>query len=131
MYPLGLTAFGLRRGEYGWFRPLSVVGLRQKRYPVTLDCDGMGSIPAIPEARYVPLLLCHERINEASLPGWFSASEFFTSLQTERSPGPTPLALRQQPLDKLPNVLSPARLCESKARGFRDFQVLHWTPTPG
>jgi hypothetical protein len=35
---------------------------------VTLDCDGMGSIPAIPEAQNVPLLLCHERFNEASLP---------------------------------------------------------------
>ena len=31
------------------------------------DCDGMGSIPAIPNARNVPLLLCHERFNEASL----------------------------------------------------------------
>jgi len=33
------------------------------------DLDGMGSIPAIPDARNVPLLLCHERFNEAtSLP---------------------------------------------------------------
>jgi hypothetical protein len=28
----------------------------------------MGSIPAIPEARNVPVVLCHERFNEASLP---------------------------------------------------------------
>ena len=28
--------------------------------------DGMGSIPAIPDARNVPLLLCHERFNEAT-----------------------------------------------------------------
>ncbi len=49
-------------------RPLSVVGLRRKLYPVTLDSDGMGSIPAIPKAQNVPLLLCHERFNEASLP---------------------------------------------------------------
>ncbi len=35
-----------------------------------LDCDSicMGSIPAVPDARNVPLLLCHERYNEASLP---------------------------------------------------------------
>jgi hypothetical protein len=39
-----------------------------KRYPVVLDCDGMVSIPAIPDARTVPLLLCHERFNEASVP---------------------------------------------------------------
>ena len=45
-----------------------VVGLRQKRCPVTLDSDGMGSIPAIPDAQNVPLLLCHERFNEACLP---------------------------------------------------------------
>jgi hypothetical protein len=32
------------------------------------DLDGVGSIPAIPNARYVPSLLCHERFNEASLP---------------------------------------------------------------
>ena len=49
-------------------RSLSVVGARAKRCPVTLVCDSMGSIPAIPEAQNVPLLLCHERINEASLP---------------------------------------------------------------
>ncbi len=49
-------------------RPLSVVGLRRKQCPVTLGCDGMGSIPAVPEARNVPLLLFHERSNEASLP---------------------------------------------------------------
>jgi hypothetical protein len=48
--------------------PLSVVGLRRKRCPVTLDCDGMGSIPAIPKARTVPLLLCHELFKKASLP---------------------------------------------------------------
>ncbi len=35
----------------------------------SFDSDGMGSIPAIPDARNVPLLLCHERFNEASLPG--------------------------------------------------------------
>ena len=32
------------------------------------DSDGMGTIPAIPYARNVPLLLCHELFNEASLP---------------------------------------------------------------
>jgi hypothetical protein len=32
------------------------------------DLDCKGSIPAIPNARYVPSLLCHERFNEASLP---------------------------------------------------------------
>ncbi len=41
-------------------RDLSAVGPWRKRCPVTLDCDGMDSIPAIPEARNVPLLLCHE-----------------------------------------------------------------------
>ncbi len=30
------------------------------------DSDGMGSIPAIPDARNVPLLFCHERFNEAN-----------------------------------------------------------------
>ena len=44
------------------------VGLRRKRCPVNLDCDGMVSISAIPYARNLPLLLCHERFNEASLP---------------------------------------------------------------
>ena len=29
--------------------------------------DGVGSIPAIPNARYVPSLLCHERFSEVSL----------------------------------------------------------------
>ncbi len=33
------------------------------------DSDGMGSIPASPDALSVPLLLCQERFNEASLPG--------------------------------------------------------------
>jgi hypothetical protein len=32
------------------------------------DSDGMGSIPASPDARNVPFLLCQERFNEASLP---------------------------------------------------------------
>ena len=32
------------------------------------DSDGMGSIPANPDALNVPLLLCQERFNEASLP---------------------------------------------------------------
>ncbi len=31
-------------------------------------CDGMVSIPAIPYAQNVPLLLCHERFNEISSP---------------------------------------------------------------
>ena len=35
------------------------------------DSDDMGSIPAIPDARKVPLLLCRERFNEASLAGLF------------------------------------------------------------
>ncbi len=42
--------------------------LRRKWGPVTCDLDGVGSIPAIPKAQYVPSLLCHERFNEASLP---------------------------------------------------------------
>ena len=46
----------------------TIVGLRRKWFPVVLDCDGMVSIPAIPEARTVPLLHCHERFNEASVP---------------------------------------------------------------
>ena len=52
--------------------PLSIVGIRQtwKQCPVTLDCDGMGSIPAIPKTWNMPLLLCHELFNEASLPAW-------------------------------------------------------------
>ena len=33
------------------------------------DSDGMGSIPVSPYALNVPLLLCQERFNEASLPG--------------------------------------------------------------
>ena len=32
------------------------------------DSDGMGSNPASPDARNLPLLLCQERFNEASLP---------------------------------------------------------------
>ncbi len=37
------------------------------------DSDGMGSIPASPDALNVPLLLCQEWFNEASLPaGWIS-----------------------------------------------------------
>ena len=39
---------------------------RRKRCPV-YDCDGVGSIPAIPDAHYVPSLLRRER-NEASCP---------------------------------------------------------------
>ena len=34
---------------------------KAKAGPVTLDCDGMGSIPANLEAQNVPLLLSHER----------------------------------------------------------------------
>jgi hypothetical protein len=30
--------------------------------------DGVGSIPATPNAQYVPSLLCREQFNEASLP---------------------------------------------------------------
>ena len=44
-----------------------------KRCPVTLYCDGTGSIssiPAIPEAQNVRA--CHVRINEASLPEKFN-----------------------------------------------------------
>ncbi len=37
------------------------------------EYDGMGSIPAIPDTRKVPLLLCHERFNEASFV-WGQAS---------------------------------------------------------
>jgi hypothetical protein len=50
-------------------RPLSVVELRRKWFQ-SYDSDSMGSIPAIPDAQNVPLLLCrvcHERFNEASL----------------------------------------------------------------
>ena len=36
------------------------------------DSDGVGSIPAIPYARSVPLLRCHERFNATSLPAWSS-----------------------------------------------------------
>jgi hypothetical protein len=32
------------------------------------DLDCVGSIPSIPNTRYVPSLLCHEQFNEASLP---------------------------------------------------------------
>ena len=39
----------------------------------------MGSIPAIPNAQTVPLLLCHERFNEASLPDDSSLPNFVTS----------------------------------------------------
>ncbi len=35
----------------------------------SFDLDSVGSIPAIPNARYVPSLLSHEQFNEASLPG--------------------------------------------------------------
>ncbi len=53
-------------------RPLqvSVVELRQTAGSSLSDSDsdGMGSISAKPDARKVPLLLCHERFDEASLP---------------------------------------------------------------
>ncbi len=35
--------------------------LRRQRVQSHSDLDGVGSIPAIPDARYVPSLLCHER----------------------------------------------------------------------
>ncbi len=50
------------------YSPVSVVGLRQNRGPVTFNCDGMGSISVTIEALNVPLLLCHERLNKTSLP---------------------------------------------------------------
>jgi hypothetical protein len=42
--------------------------LRRKQGQSHSDLDGVGSIPTIPNARYVPSLLFHERFNEASLP---------------------------------------------------------------
>ena len=44
------------------------VGAKAKAVSGHSDSDGMGSIPASPNARNVPLLLCQERFNEASLP---------------------------------------------------------------
>ena len=77
MTPLfNLLAFA-RVDVVGSESPLRTCPAARRRRPVggcetfTIDCDGMGSIPAIPEARNVLLLLCHchERFNEASLPG--------------------------------------------------------------
>ncbi len=49
-------------------RPLSVVGKGESGFQSKPGSDGMGSIPAIPDARNVPLLLYHQLFNEASLP---------------------------------------------------------------
>ncbi len=46
--------------------------LRRKPDPVTCDSNGVGSIPAIPNAQNVLSVLCHERFNEASLPACMS-----------------------------------------------------------
>ena len=50
-------------------RPLGQVIKGESCVQSYSDLDGVGSIPAIPNARYVHSLLCHERFNEASLPG--------------------------------------------------------------
>ncbi len=50
------------------YRPLGRVVKGESGVQSHSDLDGVGSIPAIPNARYVPSLLCHERFNEASLP---------------------------------------------------------------
>ncbi len=49
-------------------RPLSQVVNSKAESNHILTWDGVDSIPAIPNAQYVPSLLCHERFNEASLP---------------------------------------------------------------
>ncbi len=49
-------------------RPLGRVVKGESGVQSHSDLDGVGSIPAIPNARYVPSLLCHERFDEASLP---------------------------------------------------------------
>ena len=49
-------------------RPLGRVVKGESGVQSHSDLDGVGSILAIPNARYVPCLLCHERFNEASLP---------------------------------------------------------------
>ncbi len=64
VHTMHINLSSVHKGDH----PLSVVGLRRNQCPVTLDCDGIGSIPAILKARNVPLLLCHELLNEASLP---------------------------------------------------------------
>ncbi len=45
-------------------------GAKAKAVSGHSDSDGMGSIPASPDARNVPLVLCQERFNEASLSDW-------------------------------------------------------------
>ena len=49
-------------------RPLGRVVKGESGVQSHSDLDGVGSIPAIPNARYVPSLLCRERFNKASLP---------------------------------------------------------------
>jgi hypothetical protein len=49
-------------------RPLSRVVKGESSVQLHSNLDGVGSIPAIPNAQYVPSLLCHEQFNEASLP---------------------------------------------------------------
>ena len=44
------------------------------------DLDGMGSIPASPDALNVPLLLCQERFNAASLLDGWSRADLFDGL---------------------------------------------------
>ncbi len=54
--------------EYANDRPLGRVVKGESGVQSHSDLDGVGSIPAIPNARYVPSALCHERYNEARLP---------------------------------------------------------------
>ena len=49
-------------------RPLGRVVKGESCVQSHSDLDGVGSIPDIPNAQYVPSLLCHERFNESRLP---------------------------------------------------------------
>ena len=49
------------------YRPLGLVVKGESGVQSHSDLDCMSSIPAIPNARYVPSLLCRELFNEASL----------------------------------------------------------------
>jgi hypothetical protein len=58
-------------------RPLGQVVKGESGVQSHSDLDGVGSIPAIPNARYVPSLLCHELFNEASLPAYVTYFAYF------------------------------------------------------
>jgi hypothetical protein len=49
----------------GWTVGVDVKRQRQK-WVQSFDLDSVGLIPVIPNAHYVPSLLCHEQFNEAS-----------------------------------------------------------------